>query len=201
MNFLICILLGYLLGSLSPAALISKIKHKNLRKNGTGNLGATNVWLNFGRLLGALVLLFDMAKAFAAYEFAELIFPETAAAGMLAGGCAVIGHIFPFYLKFKGGKGLAAYAGLVLAYNPWLFLFLLVSGFILMVAVNYSFILPFYASLSFSVFVAANDETFIVSLLAVLISAVIFTSHFGNFIKAIRGKDKKIRDFLKREKR
>ena len=199
MKLLFCVFFGYLLGSLNPAALISKIKHKNLRKSGTGNLGATNVWLNFGKLFGAMVLLFDMAKAFAAYEIAALMFPDTVSAGMLAGVCAVFGHIFPFYLKFKGGKGLAAFAGIVLAYNPWLFLFLLISGVILMIIVNYSFILPFYASVFFSAFVVIRDGNLFVALLAIAASAVIFAAHFGNFIKAKRGEDRKIRDFFKRE--
>ncbi|MBO5415940.1 MAG: glycerol-3-phosphate acyltransferase [Clostridia bacterium] len=201
MKVLICILFGYLLGSLNPAALISRIKRKNLRKIGTGNLGATNVLLNFGKGFGAIVLVFDMAKAFAAYELAELIFPNIALAGMVAGVFAVIGHIFPFYLKFKGGRGLAAYGGLVLAYNPWLFLFLLISGFVLMFIVNYSFILPFYAAAFFSLFAVIRDENLFVALLAVAVSALIFATHFGNFVKAIRGEERKIRDFLKRGKK
>lgn len=128
MAYIFSVIIGYLLGCLSPAALISKIKRKNLRKNGTGNLGATNVMLNFGKRFGALVMLFDIFKAFAAYKLAELLFPSAAFVGIAAGFAAVVGHVFPFYMKFKGGKGLAAFAGMVLAYNPWLFLFLLLTG-------------------------------------------------------------------------
>ena len=68
MDLVLCIVLGYLLGSLNPAALIGKIKHFNLRKHGTGNLGATNVLLNFGKGFAAVVMLFDIFKAFAAFH-------------------------------------------------------------------------------------------------------------------------------------
>lgn len=64
MKVFLCISFGYLLGSVSPFALLSKLKKKSLRENGTGNLGATNVMLNFGKLYGVLVMLFDVLKAF-----------------------------------------------------------------------------------------------------------------------------------------
>ncbi|MBQ8724062.1 MAG: glycerol-3-phosphate acyltransferase, partial [Oscillospiraceae bacterium] len=75
MKVILLLLFGYLLGSLSPAALVSKLKRKNLRKNGTGNLGATNVMLNFGKKYGALVMLLDIAKAFVTVKLAAFLFP------------------------------------------------------------------------------------------------------------------------------
>ena len=98
-------LMGYVMGTLSPSALIAKIKKDDLRKRGTGNLGATNVTMVYGRLLGVIVMIFDIGKSFAAFQLAELIAPDALApnipiAGLLASGCAVIGHIFPFYMKF-----------------------------------------------------------------------------------------------------
>ncbi|MBQ8141111.1 MAG: glycerol-3-phosphate 1-O-acyltransferase PlsY [Clostridia bacterium] len=198
MTYVIGAIIGYLLGSLNPAALISKIKHKNLRKSGTGNLGATNVMLNFGKGFGLLVMLFDILKGFAAVKLAELIFPESAFIGMVSGLTAIIGHIFPFYISFKGGKGLAAFAGVVLAYNPWLFLFLLLSGCVLMIIVNYSFILPFYAAAVFSVFAAVTSKSIPLTLLCAAASALIMIKHAGNIQKAKEGTDNKVRDVIKR---
>ena len=193
----ICLLSGYLVGSLNPSALISKIKNKNMRAEGTGNLGATNTLLVFGKKYAFLVLLFDMAKSFLELKAVEWIFPTLKWLALATGLCAVIGHCFPFYLGFKGGKGLAAFAGLVLAYKPTLFLFLLVTGVALMFVVNYSFILPFYASAFFAVFVAVYERDVWMFLIAAAASAIIMVMHFGNIKKAIRGEDNKVRDFVK----
>jgi glycerol-3-phosphate acyltransferase PlsY len=65
-KFLLASVLGYLIGSLNPAAFLGKIKHQNLRDSGTGNLGATNVTMHFGKLLGTLVMIFDICKSFVA---------------------------------------------------------------------------------------------------------------------------------------
>lgn len=104
MNILICILIGYLLGSINPAALISRMKKTNLRDKGTGNLGATNTMLVLGKKYGAFVMAFDISKAFCAVKAAQMLFPALSISGLISGGAAVAGHVWPFYMKFKGGK-------------------------------------------------------------------------------------------------
>ncbi|MBQ9782999.1 MAG: glycerol-3-phosphate acyltransferase [Clostridia bacterium] len=199
MNYLLLILAAYLLGSLNPAALIAKIKHKNLRKHGTGNLGATNVMLNFGKGFGVLVMLFDMAKAALAVAVARQLFPANPElAGLLAGSSAVIGHVFPFYLGFKGGKGLAAFGGLVLAFDPPTFLFLLILGVLLMLVINYSFALPFSAAILFPILTGIHHRSLPIALLAAAISALILFKHAGNLVKAKNGTDVKIREYLQK---
>ena len=154
--------------------------------------------LVFGKKLGALVMLFDMAKAFLAVWCAKLIAPLIAWLPLAAGLFAVLGHCFPFYLKFKGGKGLAAFAGVVLAYRPTLFLFLLITGVVLMLIANYTFILPFYAAAFFAAYVAIRDGSIIMTVFATSASALVVIMHFGNFKKAIAGKERKVRDFIKK---
>ena len=196
MKILLCILIGYLVGTLNPAALISKIKQKNLREHGTGNLGATNTMLVFGKAFGGLVLLLDILKSFAVYRFTSLLVPTPSWLAMASGLAAVLGHCFPFYLKFKGGKGLAAFAGLVLAYRPSLFLFLLVTGVLLMLLVNYSFILPFYAAAFFCAYTAVREGIGMSFALSTLAALLIIVMHFGNFLRARKGEDNKIREYL-----
>ena len=198
MKYIISIIVGYLVGSVNPAAIISKVKNINLRKNGTGHLGATNVLLNCGKGTAALVMAFDLLKAFAVYKMVQFLFPTLRYAGMIAGASAVFGHIFPFYLKFKGGKGLAAFGGLVLAYDPKVFLFLIVTGTVLMFIVNYSFILPFYGATAFPVFVTLIDKSITATVIAIAVSVIIFIKHFGNFLKAKDGTDNKIREYAKK---
>lgn len=197
MKITICLLLGYLLGTVSPAALISHIKHKSLREHGTGNLGASNTLLVFGKGLGAVVMLLDICKGFLAFWLAARLEPDVAWLPMASGLLAVVGHCFPFYLRFKGGKGLAAFAGVVLAYDAKLFLFLLLSGMALMLLVNHSFVLPFYASLFFFAAVVLRVESLAVSLSAAALSLLIVVMHFGNCIKAFRGQDLNLRVYIK----
>lgn len=197
MKIALCIFIGYLVGSVNPAAIISKVRHKDLRTSGTGNLGATNALLIFGKATGALVMLLDIIKSFLVFKLTEIMAPEIPWLAMAAGFAAVVGHCFPFYMGFKGGKGLAAFAGIVLAYKPLLFLFLLITGVGLMIIVNYSFILPFYATAFFSIFVAVTDESVGCMLFATAVSVLIIIKHFGNFLKALRGEDNRIREYIK----
>ena len=203
MEFAISTLLGYLLGSISPAALIAKIKKVNLRKSGTGNLGATNTTLVFGKKFGIAVMAFDIFKSALAVIIARLIFSEVGAlAGLIAGASAVIGHMFPFYMKFKGGKGLAAYGGMVLAFDPLLFLILLCLGIISMVIINYGVALTYAAAILFPVLVGIKYWTSAFILPLILISAAIsillMVKHIDNILKAIRKQDYTMRQFLKK---
>lgn len=192
------ILLGYLIGSLNPAALISHLKHKNIRKSGTGNLGATNVLLNFGKKYGALVMLFDISKAFFICKLAKYLFPELLLAQYIAGCAAVFGHVFPFYLGFKGGKGLAAFGGFVLACDPPVFLFLIVTGVVLMFIVNYSVILPYYGGIGFTVAIGIRTGSIAIALICALATVLILVKHAGNIKKALNGTDNKIREYAKK---
>lgn len=197
LKIIICIAAGYLLGSLNPAALLGKIKKINLRKRGTGNLGATNVMLVLGKAYGALVMLFDIAKAFLAVRLCQLFAPDIAFAGIAAGGAAVVGHIFPFYMKFKGGKGLAPYAGMVLGVDPLLFAFLLVVCVTLMIIVNYSVAIPWSAGILFPTLSIFRSDSTVYILIAFAISALVMAKHFPNLKKAVRGEDVKVREYIK----
>ena len=196
MNVLLCILLGYLLGSLNPAALIGKIKRFNLRKHGTGNLGATNVLLNFGKGFAAVVMLFDIFKGFAAFHLAAIFCGEIEIAPYLAGAAALLGHVFPFYLHFKGGKGLASFGGFVLAVDPKVFCFLLVTGVIAMLVVNYSVALPYFAGIAFPVFMWILKKNLPVIAVCTSVSGLILYKHKGNLKKAMDGTDNKIREYV-----
>ena len=85
MKYAVCMALGYLLGTISPAAFFSKIKRIDLREHGSGNMGGTNTFLVIGKRHGVFVMLFDIAKAFAASRLAKRLVPELAQAGLLAG--------------------------------------------------------------------------------------------------------------------
>lgn len=199
MKILLCILLGYLLGSLSPAALISKIKQKSIFDSGTGNLGATNTMLHFGKMLGITVMILDIFKGFLAYKLAGWIAPEFEWLAMVSGFAAVIGHCFPFYLKFKGGKGLAAFGGMILAYNPLFFLFILTTGVLLIILANYGIFITYYAALAFPIFVALTSKSLPLFFACVGASIFIMLIFIPNVKKTLSGQEFKIRDFIKKQ--
>ena len=116
---------------------------------------------------------------------------------MASGGAALIGHCFPFYLKLKGGKGLACFGGIVLAYDPLLFLFLLIVGVVWMILVNHSVALPLLGAVLFAGFVALFERDVPTLILALVICTVIVITHFGNLRCAMRGEDILIRDYIK----
>ena len=197
MKCVISILIGYFLGSLNPAELISRVKKEDLRKQGTGNLGASNTMLVFGKVPGLLVMAFDIAKAWLASKLAAMLFPQVRLAGMLAGLGAVTGHVFPFYLCFKGGKGLAAFGGMVLAYDPGMFLVLLIFGGALVLLVNYSAVLPISAGILFPVLTAVQTGDFWIFAIALAASVLIICKHAGNLVRGRKGEDIDIRAFLR----
>lgn len=139
MERLICVAIGYLFGLLQTGYLYGKIKHIDIRQHGSGNAGTTNALRTLGWKAGAITFLGDCLKCVAAVAVVRLIYSSThnniSLLAMYAGMGAVLGHNFPFYLKFKGGKGIAATAGLILATNPLMMLIAAVV-FILIVAVT-----------------------------------------------------------------
>lgn len=195
-DILLSILLGYLLGTLSPSALISKLKSKNLREHGTGNLGATNTMLVFGKIYGVAVMIFDIAKAVVAVKLAEMIFVQLPTAGLIAGTAAVIGHIFPFYLKFRGGKGLASFGGAILALDPVLFLILLVITVGCVIIFNYTVTMPMSAGVLFPIMYGLRTKSLTVGLISGLLGIVIILRHVSNVKRVINGGDVKMRPYL-----
>ena len=118
------IILGYLIGSSSMSFYISKAKKVNLKEEGSKNLGASNTLALMGKKAGLAVLVHDVLKSFLVIPIIRLCMhiPYNQVGWLLAigGVFAVVGHIFPFYLKFKGGKGFATYVGIMLGLD-WRF--------------------------------------------------------------------------------
>ena len=197
-KYIFSALVGYLTGSLNPAALLSKLKKKDLREVGTKNLGATNVSLTFGAGLGAAVTVFDILKAVIPYKLLEFIFPDLKFIGMVAGVFAVVGHIFPFYLGFRGGKGLASYGGLVLAYSPSLFFGMLLTATALIVIINYSVAMPIFAAAVFPIAVLVREGSLMAFTLALFVSLLLFIKFLPNLRRARSGEEIKVREFIKK---
>lgn len=117
MIYLIAIIISYLLGSIPMGLLLTKLAGKgDLRKVGSGNIGATNVMRVGGLRMAGLVWLLDMAKAIAAVFIGKYVAGD--AFGAWCGFVAIVGHCYPIWLRFKGGKGISSLFGVLLAVSP-----------------------------------------------------------------------------------
>lgn len=198
MNYLFSILIGYALGMINPSYILGRIKRVDMRKSGTGNLGASNTFINLGPFWGIFVMLFDILKGFLAVRLAAYLFPMTAYAGLVAGACAVLGHNYPFYLRFRGGKGLASFAGLILGVSPLLFVILLALTTVIAFILNYGCTVSFSSTLLFPIMAGIYYRSIIPALIALVCSANVFYRHTENIGRIRRGEETKLTDFIKK---
>jgi glycerol-3-phosphate acyltransferase PlsY len=189
---------SYLLGSIPAAYIAGKSKGVDLRKHGSGNLGATNVIRVLGKKIGIAVFAFDMAKgAFPVHFFprwAESVgapFPNPVIAAILCGLAAIVGHVRPIYLGFgKGGKGVATAAGVFLALAPVQTLLTLLvfgvvlfsSGYVSLGSLTAGLILPILLGLS----VGVRSPVFLIS---VIVATFVFWTHRANIARLRKGEE------------
>lgn len=130
MNYILTIIIAYLLGNLSFAFILGKVlMHKDVREYGSGNSGATNAIRAFGAKIGVMAFVGDLLKGVVSVLIGKSLCGATGA--YLAGAFVIIGHNWPVFLKFKGGKGVAASIGVMLIISPKISLVCFVIGFCL----------------------------------------------------------------------
>ena len=133
---LLSIIIPYLIGSINPAIIFSRLFFKDdIREHGSGNAGTTNTLRTYGKRMAALIFVLDFIKAIIAVFIGYLILPYQVGGGAIAGIFVILGHAFPIYYKFKGGKGVACLAGVVLVLSPISFLILILL-FVAIVAMS-----------------------------------------------------------------
>lgn len=183
----IVVIFGYLYGSIPFGLILAKVMGLgDIRKIGSGNIGATNALRTGNKKLAALTLLGDLLKGTVAVLMAYALAPEMAA---FAGFAAIIGHVFPVWLRFKGGKGVATALGVLLGLNPlvtiaviavWLATFKLSHISSLSALVAFALAPLFY-------FFTNDMQT---ALVVLIISLLIFATHRANIGRLIRGEEK-----------
>ena len=201
MGYVISILAGYLLGSSSMAYYISRYQKKDIRTGGSGNLGASNATVLLGWKAGIAVALHDIGKAAIAVILAQTWFPGLEYAGAVAGVAAVIGHIFPFYLNFKGGKGLASFWGMTLALNWKLGLAAALVIFLATVITDFISIGAFSAMALVPVGFLLMTRDASLALIIAVASLVMLLRHRENVGRLIRKEEIGLRSTIRGEKR
>ncbi len=188
-KLLICALLGYLLGSISPALIFSKLKGTDIRTIGTGNAGAANTLINLGPKFGVATALLDAAKAFASVLLAGAMAPGDRVAAAAAGVACIMGHIFPLYSGFRGGKGLACIQGVVLAFDIRVFLVMFAAQLLLVLAVDYIAAAPVAASVAFPPVYWLMTGCLEATVIYLLVAPVVVIKHVSNFRRIMAGRE------------
>lgn len=193
---LVAVALAYLLGSISFAVLVSKLMGLNdPRSYGSGNPGATNVLRTGNRTAAVLTLVGDAGKGALAVVLARLAadrfgFTDTTLAAV--GLAAFIGHLFPVFHGFKGGKGVATAAGMLLALAPWLGLATLATWVAVAVFLRYSSLAAIVAAVFAPLFYLLMARADAVFVMIAIMAALLLWRHQGNIAKLMAGTESRI---------
>lgn len=193
---LVAIVLAYLLGSISFAVVVSRLMGLNdPRSYGSGNPGATNVLRTGNRTAAALTLLGDAGKGVVAVLLARAVaqrygFTDTTLAAV--GLAAFVGHLFPVFHGFQGGKGVATAAGVLLALAPWLGLATLATWITVAVFLRYSSLAAIVAAVFAPLFYLLMARADTVFVLIAIMSALLLWRHRGNIGKLMAGTESRI---------
>lgn len=182
--------IGYLLGSIPSGLILARVMNLgNLREIGSGNIGATNVLRTGNKKAAALTLLFDALKGAVVVIAARMLAAEDAA--QLGALMAFLGHCFPIWLKFRGGKGVATYFGILFAVSWPVGIFAAVVWLGTAAVSRYSSLAALLAAGWTPVFVGFTDRGWMFVLVAVLCIAV-YIRHAGNIMRLRKGTESKI---------
>jgi len=184
MDYLVAIIFSYLLGSIPFGLILTKLfLKKDIRKIGSGNIGATNVLRSGNKLIGYLTLFFDILKAVIPVVYIKLNYPDLIYISSLS---VFLGHVFPIWLKFKGGKGVATYVGILFSINLIFGFIFCISWLLVFILSKYSSLSSLVASLSVPLFLFfTNGEQII---FFVILFVLIFYTHREN-IKRLKNKE------------
>ena len=156
MELIIIISISYLMGSIPFGLILTKVfLKKDIRDVGSGNIGATNVLRTGNKLIGYFTLILDVLKAVIPVLYVKFNFPELVYISSLS---AFIGHVFPIWLKFKGGKGVATYVGILFSINYFFGIIFIVSWLIIFFISKYSSLGSIISSLLIPIFIFLNSS-------------------------------------------
>lgn len=195
MKYILCILIGYLIGTVNPSYIIAKVRGFDIREKGSKNAGASNALILFGKVLGIGCALFDIAKATLAIWLCGKLFPELTYSFAVTGVSCILGHVFPFYMKFRGGKGLACLGGMILAFDWRVFLIMLACEIVVAIVTNYICFVPLSASMVFPIVYGIIRHDWWGALILCLVIPVMFFKHKEN-LKRIKQKTEMPFSFL-----
>ena len=181
------LVVGYFVGSVNPSYLFGLFKGEDIRETGSHNAGASNAVIVYGKKVGAFCAVFDLLKACFVIKLTALLWPSVPLAKVCAASMCIMGHMFPVFMGFRGGKGLACTGGTILAYSARLFCVLLLISLILVLVTDYICFVPasvaVYAPILYGLF--TND--YIGQIIFTVVGLIILCKHIKNFRRIAEG--------------
>ena len=178
-------IISYLMGSIPFGLILTKFfLKKDIRDIGSGNIGATNALRTGNKLIGYTTLILDISKAIIPVIYVKVNFPELI---FIASLCAFLGHVFPVWLKFKGGKGVATYVGILFSINILLGVIFIMSWMVIFIITKYSSLSSIIGAISIPVYLLIVGQSNNV-IFFVIMFVLIFFTHREN-IKRLKNKE------------
>lgn len=191
-TFIIGALVAYLLGSIPSGLWVGQyFFQKDIRQFGSGNLGSTNAFRVLGKKAGSIVLFCDVFKGFLAMILAMTVFKQQSLSPLWIASFAVIGHTFPLFASFKGGKAVATFAGMILAYQPLLLLYGLIL-FLALLAITRMVSLTAMVTITAGVFLSLLFNDWALTAFALAIDIFIIYRHRSNIQRILNGTENKV---------
>ena len=191
-TFIIGALVAYLLGSIPSGLWIGQyFFQKDIRQFGSGNLGSTNAFRVLGTKAGSVVLFCDVFKGFLAMILAMTVFKQESLSPLWIASFAVIGHTFPLFASFKGGKAVATFAGMILAYQPLLLLYGLII-FLALLAITRMVSLTAMVTITAGVLLSLLFNDWTLTAFALAIDIFIIYRHRSNIQRILNGTENKV---------
>lgn len=191
-TFIIGALVAYLLGSIPSGLWIGQyFFQKDIRQFGSGNLGSTNAFRVLGTKAGSIVLFCDVFKGFLAMILAMTVFKQESLSPLWIASFAVLGHTFPLFASFKGGKAVATFAGMILAYQPLLLLYGLII-FLVLLAITRMVSLTAMVTITAGVLLSLLFNDWTLTAFALAIDIFIIYRHRSNIQRILNGTENKV---------
>lgn len=207
LNYVVLIICGYLLGNISPAKIISRFKKDDITKHGSGNPGTMNMLRTFGFKQGIITLFFDALKGAIPALMGYLMFggdptSEYSYVGLYIGGMsAVMGHCFPIFYKFKGGKGVATMLGMFAVAEPYWAIVAFVVCFLYLVIFDYGALTSFLFITALTVIEGYKfHDNITITIILFILYFLMWFMHRGNITRLLIGKENKV-NFLDKLKK
>lgn len=190
---LFAILIGYGFGMIQFAYILGKLQGIDIRDHGSGNSGANNALRVMGVKKGLFVFFVDASKCALAFFVAMSFFNDYGILpGIYAGLGAVLGHCFPFYLKFKGGKGISCTVGLMIAINPFMGITIIAVGASVLIFTRYVSLTSLIVTILLPFFLYLYNFLLEAIIVSIIIAAICTYLHRGNISRLIKGTERQL---------
>jgi acyl phosphate:glycerol-3-phosphate acyltransferase len=198
-SYLTVVIAAYMLGSIPTGYLVARAKGVDIRTVGSGNIGATNVFRMLGKPAGIFVLVFDGLKGFAGCTWlvdaiiqAFQLSPEETEYLRIAGLAVILGHNYPCWLSFKGGKGIATSAGVLAALVPWALLIILSLWIILFALTRYVSVGSLAASFTLPFATWFTTKSWTLTIVTAAMGVLAIYKHKANIQRLLKGTENRI---------